>query len=407
MSPSYKIWLVMEKIADFIELSPKNEPLEIDFTEIIENISINEISIILQKLEKDEKVLKVLRAPRIFRNKEKQERKNTNFYNSFKVEILSEEKFFSCYDRISFKYLGSLELMGADDFLALTEVVQDIFKELGKAPTNTITIRLKNEVVSHQRLLPVVSINMLDRYCDLRFNAVKYMLNHGHITNFRLNRDIAFRWSSTITIDLNRRNFTTFFQDVMSIHPKKVINKTKTKTPPEINTKNNTPPPKSDIQPITINNNITNNPPSNIISKSKQEQNEKEGLCPTLSWDQITIKFLNGHDVRINYGDKEIDSNYTKMGFENSKKKVPNTQWKLLQHMAENDKFMKFDDVQPSICKDLKSQKSQLSKKLIEYFGINDDPIEYDESEIGKGYFPLFELLPESHRPYQNLLGRR
>lgn len=53
-------------------------------------------------------------------------------------------------------------------------------------------------------------------------------------------------------------------------------------------------------------------------------------------WKDITIKFLDGHQVRIECKGKTFISDYKEMGFENSKTLSFNEQWEFLKKVAEN-----------------------------------------------------------------------
>jgi hypothetical protein len=54
-------------------------------------------------------------------------------------------------------------------------------------------------------------------------------------------------------------------------------------------------------------------------------------------WDEITIKFNDGHNVTIKYEDKTFRRDYKDMGFEDSRARKPNKQWEFLYLLAENN----------------------------------------------------------------------
>lgn len=162
---------------------------------------------------------------------------------------------------------------------------------------------------------------------------------------------------------------------------------------------------KQDVNGHTyFNINIDNKPIQTVnLSDAKTSQaienssKSKSGIAPHLNWSQIKIRFDNGNDVSI-WCDKEPrKSNYVEMGFEDSKKRTPNTQWEILRHMADNERFIKFDDAN-KFTKSLKSQKKALSKKLQDFFGITEEPFEYVKSEAGSGYLAVFELESENNK---------
>lgn len=124
------------------------------------------------------------------------------------------------------------------------------------------------------------------------------------------------------------------------------------------------------------------------------EREASRGIAPQLAWSQIRLKFDNGHDVTIWCDKERRQSNYIEMGFEDSKKRSPNTQWSILKHMAENERFISFNDAE-QYTKDLKSQKKQLSERLQQFFGILEEPFEFIKSESGSGYLAIFDLQPE------------
>lgn len=134
-------------------------------------------------------------------------------------------------------------------------------------------------------------------------------------------------------------------------------------------------------------------------------------------WEDITIKFIDGHNVDIKHKDKTIHCDYKEMGFEDSKSRRPNKQWALLQQLSENhgeisweksapgksqdisktgqDFGYEFDDegIAPlnkgfSIIKapdKLKKTKQLLAQTLKAFFRINEDPFfPYDEVKAYK-----------------------
>ncbi len=111
-------------------------------------------------------------------------------------------------------------------------------------------------------------------------------------------------------------------------------------------------------------------------------------------WEHITIKFRNGHDIRItlkNKDDFEYVANYKEMGFQNSRRLLPNVQWKLLEALSKNNGIFSWDNPNASLL--IKKRKQLLSQQLRDYFQLGDDPFELYERE--KIYKLKFTLLPE------------
>jgi hypothetical protein len=117
-------------------------------------------------------------------------------------------------------------------------------------------------------------------------------------------------------------------------------------------------------------------------------------LPPDTKWEDITIRFLTGHDVRIEVAGRVIaETDYKRMGFENrhSRMHVPNVQWELLQTLAQNNRQIAPGDMadDPRV----KKRKQLLAKGLKEYFPIDGDPF-YPYRKVG-AYKIRINLIPD------------
>lgn len=118
----------------------------------------------------------------------------------------------------------------------------------------------------------------------------------------------------------------------------------------------------------------------------------KLDLPKKTTWEDIVIKFKDGHNVQILAGELVYNANYKEMGFEDGNKLNPNQQWQFLKGLA---------SAKGEICwkQSLKPERTQkikqlLAKGLKEYFGLKDDPfITHRKDKI---YQLKFKLLPES-----------
>ena len=394
MNPEHKIWAVIQAVVDALDLAPKEKPVEITPTTLKEFVNKTELKQILHKLTEDEKIIEILYEPDVIGSI-----RLDGDSSSYQIKIPDQTAFQAYYDKAHFKFFGSLEKLTGEKFLAVSDVTQDIFEKLSVSPSNEVYIPIARDIIRYQILYPGHSVNMMDRYCNLRMEATLYLQENGHIESHSVTRE---GWKSTITITVNRLKFTKFYTKLVEIHPKKIKQDGEEKKDKDKVTENSESIDKI-MHPPTINI-FNNNQQNNTVSdgdeeKNKQKTQNSEGsLCPNTKWENITIEFLNGHDVRIKYDSQSIDSNYVKMGFEDSKKKKPNTQWNILEHMSNHERFVSFNDVQPILCKDLKSQKKELSQKLKDFFGIKDDPFEYIKSEIDTGYLAKFQITAEGQK---------
>ena len=115
-----------------------------------------------------------------------------------------------------------------------------------------------------------------------------------------------------------------------------------------------------------------------------------------ISWSGITIKFMDGHRVSIKAGDIRRTFDYSKMGMASTKNSEPTKQWELLRAFAESHGLI---DWQNRFASDkLKKQKQELSKRLRDFFRLEEDPIEWVKGD--KSYRCLFIIKPEGADDY-------
>ena len=75
-----------------------------------------------------------------------------------------------------------------------------------------------------------------------------------------------------------------------------------------------------------------------VSAKDSQPTVKQSPMLPFgIKWEDITVRFIDGHNVDIKCKDKTIRSDYKTMGFEDFKGRKPNNQWQLLERLAENN----------------------------------------------------------------------
>lgn len=146
------------------------------------------------------------------------------------------------------------------------------------------------------------------------------------------------------------------------------------------------------------------------VKKSNTPNNKKAEVAqkPKLNWSDIEIKFTGENDIDILIkGKTKKKGDYNTFGFN----KPDNVSWKILQAISftktkiqgKTDFYLTPDNMF-NFCKDAFSRskekkglfqtyKSTLSKALIEYFDIQDEPIPFDKTV--QGYNPLLKITPE------------
>lgn len=125
------------------------------------------------------------------------------------------------------------------------------------------------------------------------------------------------------------------------------------------------------------------------------KNNKKERLSfdtpLNTKWEDITIKFIDGHYVDVIIGKKKKRTYYREMGFEDSRKNLPNKQWEFMKNLSELNGEISWDDKKADWR--LKKRKQKLSDALRAFFGMSDDPF-YPYWKI-KGYKIKIHFMPE------------
>ena len=136
------------------------------------------------------------------------------------------------------------------------------------------------------------------------------------------------------------------------------------------------------------------------LSQSAAEAPVNEGTAPSsnafqamegLRWQDVQIKFVDGHTVRIMAKGTTETVDYKEMGFDDSRAHKPNSQWALLGLLAQNEGEISWGD---SAAKDsVKKRKQVLSDTLKAFFHIDDEPFYPYRDE--KAYRTKFTLKAE------------
>ncbi len=116
---------------------------------------------------------------------------------------------------------------------------------------------------------------------------------------------------------------------------------------------------------------------------------------PGAEWKDITIKFTDGHTVRITCKGVTGVYGYFQMGMNDGRKAAPNKQWELMAAFAEGRGDLDWD--RQGASRSDKSKKKLLKQALQKFFGIfDDDPIEdYKNHKNQVCYRSKFNISPE------------
>jgi len=126
------------------------------------------------------------------------------------------------------------------------------------------------------------------------------------------------------------------------------------------------------------------------IATNKINDLNKIDVPDDTKWEDVKIKFIDGLTVKLTIKDKAFDKDFRELGFEDKRQHKPNLQWKLLELLAHKKGELSWEDSEAT--DKVKQKKHNLSKKLKEIFGINDDPF-YPYS-TKTGYQIKITLIP-------------
>lgn len=134
-----------------------------------------------------------------------------------------------------------------------------------------------------------------------------------------------------------------------------------------------------------------------VLQKPKNKRIQLRNFPPDLRWEEISIQFLNEHEVIIKARNETLQTTYETMGFQDEKRKLPNKQWQFLRLLALKNGEISWESNQNLPLKQInsiKKQKQLLTEALKAYFQIsNDEP--FHDYKTEKAYKIKLALTPE------------
>jgi hypothetical protein len=114
---------------------------------------------------------------------------------------------------------------------------------------------------------------------------------------------------------------------------------------------------------------------------------------PGTQWQDVTIRFLNHHQVHVQVGRTSDVLHFTQMGMADGRRNPvePNKQWTLLVDFAEGGGIVRWRTTHEN--RRRQKHKEELSKVLRPFFGIEGDP--FEPLEDRSGWRARIRILPE------------
>jgi hypothetical protein len=108
-------------------------------------------------------------------------------------------------------------------------------------------------------------------------------------------------------------------------------------------------------------------------------------------WDDLVVRFVDGHTVSVRVGEAKGRFNYTQLGMASRKNGQPTKQWDLLRAFAEEHGVLTWESRHAS--RVLQKRREVLAQDLGAFFRIDGDPIEFVAGN--KGWRVRFTLVGE------------
>ena len=187
--------------------------LYLNATNGLDGLDREEIRNILLQLQ-DENTLKLnLKTNRLLPLSQQPE--NPNY---FFVDIL--EGFDDWYEGYLMKQKTGLESIDYINMLRIYDVVLDINEQVQLTNKTTVTIHLLPPLIRFSILFPADSIGLRDKYCETRWDSLKYLREKDVISDFKHNEGLH-RWQTTVTVSLKLSKFDEFYQKISEEYVKR------------------------------------------------------------------------------------------------------------------------------------------------------------------------------------------
>lgn len=218
MTYEEKLDLLINELAEAKKRTRIGQPAKIFVTkqsELVKKIIPQEIHELLLQLQDDEKILTIKEIPTDLKTGWEV---NLEKIDYFLVDIL--DVFDDWYEGYLMKQKTGLESIDYINMLRIYDVVLDINEQIQLTNKTTVSIHLLPSLVRFSALFPADTIGMRDKYCETRWDSLKYLKEKGFIDEFKHNS--AFhRWDTIVTVTLKLSKFDEFYRKIKDEYVKR------------------------------------------------------------------------------------------------------------------------------------------------------------------------------------------
>lgn len=175
---------------------------------------------ILLQLQDDEKVIKVDKKKTSQGSFDQTIDIQNGTKNYFLIDVL-DETFENWYEAYLLKKKTSIINLDYINMLRVYDVVLDINEQVQLTHKTNVSIHLMPSLVRFSTLFPADTIGMRDKYCETRWDSLKYLKERSIIDDFKHNS--AFhRWDTIVTVILTSLAvFDDFYKEIMAEYVKR------------------------------------------------------------------------------------------------------------------------------------------------------------------------------------------
>lgn len=184
-------------------------------SELTKKIIPQEAHELLLQLQDDEKIITIKEIPTDLKSGWEVE---INKIDYFLIDFL--DTFDGWYEGYLMKQKTGLENIDYINMLRVYDVVLDINEQVQLTNETIVTIHLLPSLIRFSALFPADSIGLRDKYCETRWDSLKYLKEKGVIDDFKHN-DALHRWQTTVSVTLKLSKFDDFYKKIQDEYVKR------------------------------------------------------------------------------------------------------------------------------------------------------------------------------------------
>jgi len=180
----------------------------------LSRVGLDMVYDILLQLQDDEKIIKVDKVKSSLGTFDQTVDMKSGSKDYFKIDIL--DIFDEWYENYLLKHKTSVSNIDYINMLRIYDVVLDINEQIQLTNKTVVTIHLLPSLIRFSALFPADTIGMRDKYCETRWDSLKYLQEQGIIQEFKHNS--AFhRWDTNVTVTpASLTKFDDFYRAIQS-----------------------------------------------------------------------------------------------------------------------------------------------------------------------------------------------